>query len=216
MKGVIFVAKPKKKGRIRSFFGITKKNQIFSMMILFLLCGTILGCIHIHDANEKVTKTVEVIFNTNIQKISSQPFFETFSISLSSSFLFLIIEFLLGLSVWGSIVIPLVLFFKGFGMGFSAGYICMAYGLKGVGFYMLILLPSCFISAFSALLLARESIKFSIHILSQIFPKISVVPKRGYINKLYFLRTGFCLIMSTLAACIEVASVLMFGGMFHF
>ncbi|MDR0404366.1 MAG: hypothetical protein LBH37_00955 [Oscillospiraceae bacterium] len=216
MKGVVFIAKQNKKNKIKSFFGITRKNQIFSMMILFLLCGVIFGCIYIHDADDKVIKGLDLLFTTNLKKVSSGPFFETFVASLSSLFLFLMLEFFLGLSLWGGVLVPAVLFFRGFGIGFSAGYICMTYGAKGVGFYLLTLLPSCFVGAFSILLLARESIKFSLNIFSQVFPKVAVVPKRPYVNRLYFLRTGFCFILATLAAGIEVISSLIFGGLFTF
>ncbi|MDR3179198.1 MAG: hypothetical protein LBT82_04075 [Oscillospiraceae bacterium] len=215
MKGMVFVSKLKGKKR-RNFFGITGKSQIFYLLSFFLLCGVVFGAICAGDADSKTMKSVNFLFYRNIEKISCQPLLETFVMSLSSSFVFIMLEFLFGFSAWGSLVAPLILTFKGFSIGFSASYLCLYHGLKGAGFYILMLLPSCFLCAFSVLLLAREAIRFSFFIFSQVFPKIRVIPRKDYVVKLYFLRTGFCFILVTIAAFLEALSNFLFGGFFKF
>ena len=88
---------------------------------------------------------------------------------LSLSFFSLLIEFVT-LSFFGALLIPVLIAFKGLGIGMTAGYLYLIYGLKGIAFYILILLPGIFVSSIGLIIFAAESFKFSSVIIYCILP----------------------------------------------
>ncbi|MDR0739157.1 MAG: hypothetical protein LBF33_03335 [Oscillospiraceae bacterium] len=216
MRKFLFARRIKNRFKSDSFIFFVKKNKIFCLLICFLIVGIISGSVNIQNADQKTIKTISSLFLANISKNASAPFSEVFIVSLSTSCLFLGLEFLLGLSIWGGLTSALVLFFKGFSIGFCASYLCGTYALKGAVFYTVVLLPGTFVCSLAVLLLARESIRFSYHIFAQNLPKFANANKKPYKLKLYFLRTSFCFVLASIAAVLELLLFMTFKGLFAF
>jgi pyrroline-5-carboxylate reductase len=129
----------------------------------------------------------------------------------ASAFLFVFACFLCGLSIWGMFLIPFIPFFRGFGLGLTAGYLYACYGGKGVLFTFIVILPGAYICCLAILLAARNGIGFS-HLLASL--------NSNKVNhtklKIYTLRFGVALGIVFLASLIDLLLSVCFGGLFSF
>lgn len=153
MQGIVFTYRNKRqKGRIR--FDQKKRSAIslfknYGSVLLFaaaLVIGLTAGCICSGTLSKGTLGRLDFLFMTNMPNRLSGGALGAFCAGFASDFLFLLAAFLLGLSLWGAAALPFVAFFRGFGVGVSAGYLMMTYGLKGVFFYVFVLLPGIVIS----------------------------------------------------------------------
>lgn len=110
-----------------------------------LVAGLSLGCICSGELSSDAVKNLDFLFTVNMPERLSGGALNAFCAGFASDFLFLSAAFLMGLSLWGVAVLPMLAFFKGFGIGVSAGYLLTAYGFKGIMFYLFVLLPGIII-----------------------------------------------------------------------
>ena len=129
-------------------------------------------------------------------------------------FFSLLIEFVT-LSFFGALLIPVLIAFKGLGIGMTAGYLYLIYGLKGIAFYILILLPGIFVSSIGLIIFAAESFKFSCKFAKKIFPKsdgISIWNEfKNYIHKI-----GCAFVILLFSSLLDVGFMAMFSRFFEF
>lgn len=118
-----------------------KRYGVLIFLGFALVIGMVFGSLSAGQADEQMVKSLDFLFITNFKARLEQTLFLTFAASLTSYFIFYLTQFLLGLTAWGTVIMPIVSFFKGFGTGLCAGYLCGAYGLQGLGFYLLMMLP---------------------------------------------------------------------------
>jgi len=211
MKKMMFLTWSRKKNNT-DFLNSFKKNKVFYMIISFLALGIILGTFCVFNIDKNTSEKLYVLFSSNLKNRASKTLLDLFILSLSSSFLLLLVEFFLGLSIWGGFLVPFILFFRGFSIGYSAGYLCYSLGIKGLVFYSLVILPSCFISTFALLILCKEAIKSSFYLINKSFPNLSL-NKKDYNLKIYFLRTGFCFVLITISALAEILCCDLFSNL---
>ena len=155
------------------------------------------------------------IFLTDFKQRISQNRVEVFVSSLSMYFIFALILEISALSVWGIVSVPILLVFKGMGMGLSGGYLYLVYGLKGIAFYILILVPGIFVSSIAFALFGVCAFKSSVAISKKILPKPSgdaLWPcLKSNIKKL-----GYCTLLLCFSAFLDMAFMMMFSIFFEF
>ena len=103
-------------------------------LYLFALCflaGMVLGVVMSLRTGEETLQRFDFLFHTSAAIRLEEPVSSIFAASFASSFLFLLVCFLCGLSVWGFLFVPAVVFFRGYGVGLTAGFLCAAYQWKG-------------------------------------------------------------------------------------
>ena len=110
-------------------------------MFICLIAGMIVGSVSAGCINFETLDRLNSVFLTDFKQRISQSGAEVFVSSLSLYFIFALILELSAFAVWGIISVPLLLVFKGIGMGLSGGYLYLVYGLKGIAFYILIWCP---------------------------------------------------------------------------
>lgn len=205
-----------KKIRGREFFKFIGENKLFVMLVIFLLSGVLLGSTLINTSDREVLEGINALFLSSFKHRLSQPVLNMFINSLSSSFMFIILVFFMGLSAWGCVLVPVVPFFRGFSLGLFEGYLCSIYGIKGILYYILILLPGIFISSIAILLIAKEAVHMS-HGLS-----VGLVSERKKASdsrqdlRLYMQRTGCVFIMAVAASLLDVVFYYIFSAFFSF
>lgn len=182
------------------------------VLSLFLIAGMVGGAIYVRNAGYSMLGQMDFLFAGDFKARISEPYLSIFIASFASSFLFLFACFLCGLSMWGTYMIPLVLVFRGFGLGITSGYLYAAYGGKGILFNLCIILPGAFVCCFSLLLASREGIRFSRRLASSCG---SASLDRVQI-RLYLLRFGAVLGMAFFAALIDLLLSACFGYLFSF
>ena len=138
-----------------------KRNKLSLFLLLLFFLGMVYGAIVVSAGSTELIDTLSFMTSGFIEKRAEQSLLTTFLGSVSSNGMLLIVLFFLG---FGAIFQPaegFIPIFRGLGLGLSMGYLYSYYGLKGVGFCCLLILPHAFISTLTLILAARESIKLS-------------------------------------------------------
>lgn len=197
------------------FVQALRENYVLVLFSLSMICGMIFGAVFARNADFAALNKLDFLFYSNFKARAAQPIISIFSASFASSFIFILICFLCGLSMWGMFITPAVLFFRGFGLGLTSGYLYAAYGLMGVLFNLVVILPGAFVCCLAILMAAREGSRFS-----RIIASCGTLPQRGTISppkiKPYLLRFGAILMIAFLAAVLDVVFSGCFAGMFSF
>jgi len=179
------------------------QNKLMTFLSLVLLLGVFLGS-NIEDFLEnQVIENITSIFLSSFKDRFSQPIFYVFISSLSSNFLFLLISFFMGLSVWGFLLVPIIPFFRGFSVGLIQNYLYSQYGIKGILFQLTALFPGIFISSVAILFMAKESI-----LISQSFSNILIFKSNSKFSKVdfkeYMIKIGIILSLALLSVIVDI------------
>lgn len=116
----------------------------YALQILFLMLfvtGLTLGAAYSGSADDTLIDRLDLLFTTNLESRSSMSGVGIYLSCFSADFLFVLAAFLLGMSAWGSIALPMLVLFKGFSVGLSSAMMFMLYRGVGIGFYLLVILP---------------------------------------------------------------------------
>lgn len=223
MKGVVFSLKKSDfAGRnrrkitvsdLRYFF---KRYGVMVMCVTLLFAGLIFGSAYAQNSTSSLLDSLDFLFTTNLDVRLSQNAAETFCACFASDFIFLFVVFLLGLAPWGIPMLLFVLFFKGFGTGLTAGYLYMAHSLKGVGFYLIVLLPGTFLFCMALSLFSTSAFYISKRMFFYtIGHNVPAQPlRKGVIN--FCSRSMSSLIMTFFSALLDVVLWTLFAGVFNF
>lgn len=225
MKGIVFsfnehsrphrfVEKPR---RIHSF-SIKRFFSFYGIQFFFMLdfiLGIVLGSLSLKSASSDTLNALDFLFVTNLENRLSLTAFEVFYASFASDFVFVFAVFLLNFACWGVFVLPLICAFKGFGVGISSAYMFTKFGVTGIGFYILVILPGtvmfllCFITAL------KEAFIGSFNLLKAYFPSSRDGLLHRYV-KTYLYRNFVILLFVVLAAIIDMIFWVIFANMFNF
>lgn len=156
-------------------FKINKNLFSDKILIAFLsLCaifGMILGLLGI---DKRFSFNVDFSLKFGIDNMLSNSFFDVCAKSLSTYFIFMTVIFLLGISVWGFLAVPVVIAYKGYGIGFLSGYLTVVFGLNGFILYAMVILLGAFVSTLAMAIAGAESMKMSFNICKLVSPKSNV------------------------------------------
>ena len=147
MQGIVFTYRRKKrekKPRERRRLNIKPIITKWGAVALFSVClaaGLAVGCYSAGGLSERSLKSLDFLFTTNLPQRLEGGALNAFFAAFGSDFLFLLCAFLSGLCLWGVAAMPFIAFFKGYGVGVSAGYLLQSFGVKGIFFYITVLLP---------------------------------------------------------------------------
>lgn len=205
----------KSKIRAQNIIKIIKQNKLISLFIFFLLMGMIFGTVSAKNASEQMINNLDFLFASNFTNRGSQSMFTTFVVSLNSLFIFVFFIFLLGLCLFGTVVIPATLFFRGFGLGITAGFLYSIYGFKGILFHLIVILPGVLISSIAIVIESKEAVMFSSRLVSKVLPK-SPPEKLWSYFKIYLVRTGYIFIIITISAIVDMLFNFIFARLFSF
>lgn len=195
--------------------GILKQNATFVLLTVFFLFGLLLGALFIAKADSSILDTLDYLFFSSIETRMQSAFFPIFIASVASSFLFILAEFFCGLSMWGSIIVPIFPLIRGFGLGMTAGYV-YSFGWTGIFYYILMILPGAFLSVFTITLSGIEAIRFSKQL--NLAHKIrhtshTFAPQPSVHN--YIMRFGLITCLSIIAALVDILTAFLFSGIFQ-
>lgn len=191
------------------------KNMPFIFFVLTIFAGIILGAFCGRTADKKLMENLDIIFLTNFNVRCSQGIIDAFVASFASVFIFILIIFLLGLSVWGGFIAVVVPFIKGYGYGLAAGYLYSTYGMTGILYNILIILPGAFLCSAVIAAASQEAFRNSIKIIS-VFRKTAVSDDPHIQMKKYLLSMLWLLFLSAVSSAVDMIFSLMFSWLFSF
>ncbi len=192
-----------------------KHKKTLILLFICLILGMIFGAISVSYFNLESIYKLDFLFLNDFKGRINQSNLEIFISSFSILSLFALFTELNALSCWGAFFIPFIVAFKGIGLGISAGYLYLIYGLKGIAFYLLILLPGIFISSVGITLLAGGCMKFSFKLLKSTISKDKKENLRS-ILKQHLKKSAYCLIILAISSAIDVCFMIMFSRFFNF
>lgn len=148
-----------------------KKKYLFLATIMSI--GIISGIIFIFFISEEDKSLVKQELDIFFAIIKDGKFIYTNSIinSVGNNLLYLVIIWVLGISIVGIPIIVFLLFLKGFIFGFSISSVVVNYGLKGLIMGIITQFPHNVILLITFILIGFYAINFSIHLFQVLFFK---------------------------------------------
>lgn len=190
-------------------------NKSLTVLACILLLGIFLGSLSVGAMKTTVINKIGVLFLDNFKNRSSEPLFFIFISSLSSVFIFVLLAFFMGLSVWGFIMLPFVPLVRGICIGFTQSYLYSQYGLYGIAFQLVVLFPGIFVSSIAILLITKEAMALS-HSLSNVFIFNETNYKKRSEFKTYLFRGSCVFALTTLSAIVDTVLNFAFLRFFSF
>ena len=214
MKGILFSVK-------RDRIGIKKKDIVYFLhkhginvlMLIAVWLGLIFGAICAGRADKSLISQLDIIFVSDFEIRCSQSVISSFVAGLTANFIFFTAVFLLGLSVWGSVGVPIVIAFKGFGMGLTGGYLYKYYSFSGIGFFLLVMLLGCVASTLALVFQGKIAIGFANTLFAKVRGKSHNHNETFY---RYITNSSFALIALSISAMADAILNNLFAGIFTF
>lgn len=174
---------------------------LFTIVIMGIICGaifiTVLNETDIKLVNSELTNFFNLIKND--QKL---PILTSLKNSLISNYTYVFLVWFLGLSIIGIAIIILILFIKGFVMGFSVSAIIDTLGLNGIGTSIMYVFPHQIINLLILTILGFYGLSISASLAVAVFKKKTVSFKNMIAR--YVKLLIFSLIIVTMCSLFEV------------
>ncbi len=206
--------------RRRTIFG----NRVFYILEGLFFAGYFIGSLLVRTVDSHTLDLLRYLTQGFITERLDQPLLKTFLSSFIGSMILLLVAFILGFSSISQLLTFLIPVFRGLGLGISAGYLYSMYGLQGILFCAVMVLPHVLVSTFALLIGCRESIKFSGVFLSAIVRtgrtrtdtvQESDASRRTELFQLYLLKFALLSILIVVAALIDTLFTFGFARFFH-
>lgn len=190
-------------------------NKFAASLILTMIISMIFGAVCVNYVDLSTVKKLDILFLSDFDSRSNQGELYTFVSSFTCLFLFWLMLITSALSALGVIIVPGILIFRSWGLGLTSGYLYLIYGLKGVAFYILVLLPGIFISSIAFICMSVTSAKFSIRVLKKFLPHAS---EGSLWNEmlLYIKKSGYILAIFMISSVIDMFFMKVFSNLFVF
>jgi len=186
--------------------------RLLLLGVLFL-AGILLGVSL--SASDVAGGMAEKIAQSYLAQRVNQPFWLTIYYLFLSFFPFAVVAFVSGLCVAGWLVSYGLPLFKGLGYGLAVSYFYRVFGLMGIGYSSLLILPHSFLCGITLLLMCRESMRFSRLLGTNVTPQGT--PKNLWADfKLYALRHGCFVVLALFSSILNAFLNWAFSGFFVF
>ncbi len=197
----------------KKYFNIDflKRNFIYIFFSICLLFGIIFGKILCSFENQNLIKNLNHLFSTNYTTRLEQELSTTFISSTTAYFIPVLLTIVFGLSFFGIILVPLIIFIRGLGIGISSSYIYSAYAFKGVLFNLLVVFPGLIFSIIALFLVSREAMNFSKALLCT-----QIKPHPAPRAKTFFLQISKVFIILVIASLLDLFLSHCFSSIFIF
>jgi len=162
-------------------------RNLFIFLIVLMIIGIIVGSLFVTLLSKDDQGLTTTYLNTFLDRISSNQLDYMLSLknTLISNVLFVIIIWLLGISVIGLPIMIIMYFYKAFTLGFSIGSILFNYHFKGIVFALVYALGQA-ILLLSLMILLIYAMSFSFKMINCIFKK-KALDFKLMINKYTFI-----------------------------
>lgn len=142
------------------FIDFLGRNNVMLFLTGILIIGMLTGCL-IFGSSNSVSEFASNWFSAflNIRKMTG--FFNVLISVFWSYIPFQLACYFCGTSVIGSVITPFIVALRGFFLGLLTSFAFSEYGLLGIAFNGLIVIPASIVCALAMLLSAKEALAFS-------------------------------------------------------
>ena len=179
----------------------TRTNIIaFSVFIIGIITGSIfIMVINTNDKSLVVEHITKFFSNVNSSDYS---YLDSLKNMLSLNYFYVIVIWVLGLSILGILVNIFLTYLKGFIIGFTTSSLIITYGFKSILAVILYIIPHTLINSLVIIVLTIYSITFSKYLLIQIFQKKDMKTKN--FMKKYLIILLIAVVLTLVSSISEV------------
>ncbi len=189
-------------------------NKIFIILAILYIVGIVISVAALSD-NSKIFGIAKTYLNNYISLHNSTAFLNKLLKRFLSYIIVLILYFLSGTSMFGVAVTPFLTLWQGIFFGALSSQLYSIYGISGIAFNAIIVIPTAAIFVICCFFAAKYAIDFSLS-----FAKLSLphsMPTNLYIFfKKYCFNFLFLIITSFICTLIEIVLNLLFLKFFNF
>lgn len=184
--------------KLKGTIKVNKKTLLFFTILLII--GIIAGSIFMAILSETDKKLVTDYFNNYISNIENNKlnYLESIKNGLFNNLLYIIIIWILGISIIGIPIVTIMFFIKSFTLGFSIASIVFNYKLKGCLLNFINIFPHQMIYFLIYMLITTYSIFFSLKMIN------SIINKKNMDFKIMMNKYVRILIISVIAITIGI------------
>ena len=184
--------------KLKGTIKVNKKTLLFFTILLII--GIIAGSIFMAILSETDKKLVTDYFNNYISNIENNKlnYLESIKNGLFNNLLYIIIIWILGISIIGIPIVTIMFFIKSFTLGFSIASIVFNYKLKGCLLNFINIFPHQMIYFSIYMLITTYSIFFSLKMIN------SIINKKNMDFKIMMNKYVKILIISVIAITIGI------------
>ncbi|MBO5322149.1 MAG: stage II sporulation protein M [Clostridia bacterium] len=156
----------------KSVIDFLKQNWRMILLTLFFIVGIVLATVSL-DKSGYLFERLNTLSVNYISLRQGKDFFKIFSNSFLNNAVFLTVIFILGSSINGITLVPLVIGVKGYITGYLIAFIYSTYELKGIALSTLIVIPPAVISIIFLFIFSKFAIGFSLQVICLTLPNTS-------------------------------------------
>lgn len=176
--------------KINNGLAVILPNKKINLFVIFvILLGIISGSIFLvvlneNDKNLIINQITNFMTNINNNNISNTIAFKN---SLIENGIFIIITWILGMSIIGIIFNIFFIYLKGFILGFSISSFFLLYKYKGLLAAFIYIFPTSIINIIVTLIIGVYSIMFVINLWKIIFIRDKSINMKEFLKKYFFI-----------------------------
>ncbi|MEN1969089.1 stage II sporulation protein M [Lentibacillus sp. N15] len=188
---------------------IREHAAIYLFMIILFLTGIVFGAIIVNSMNFVQKQDLFFYLERFFGNIMDKEQVGSMAILKESFFYhtkYLLLLFILGLSVIGLPIVWILLFLKGLVVGFSVGFIVNQLGLKGLALATLAIAPQNLLIIPIYIVAGSISMIFSLTLINKLFSSRlsqSILPPFGKYVTIFALLLGLCVIAAGMEAFVS-------------
>ncbi len=161
------------------------------------------------------SQTWDALLARELAFLAQGPRWAVFPASLAAAFLLAAVCFLGGFSAWGMVLLPVLPFFRGLGLGAAGGGLFLRYGGAGFLFYACVMAPGAFVALCALLLAAAEGCRLSWRVL-RLCRRAGAGETQPLELRRYGSRFGVVLLLCAAAAGLDTLLAVCVAGQFSF
>ncbi len=189
-------------------------NKVFIILLLIFIGGVVVGST-VLSKNNLILSLTERFFLNFIEIHKTAAFFKKLFCCFLRFLLILILYFLSGSGTLGIVLIPYFVAWQGILLGNLTSYIYSTYGISGIAFNAIILVPPMAIFTVCSFFAAKFSIVFSLQIAKLTLPRSR--PINLYLDfKNYCGRYSILLVIIIFCSILEIVLNLLFFKFFNY
>ena len=179
----------------------TIKNKLLFRILIITTISILIGIFYTAILSKTDKDLLEKSLKTFFKDLNKLDYLKAFIKCLSSNLFYIILLWLLGISIIGIPFIIIILILKSFILGFSISSILYIYKLKGILICLIYIIPLS-INLFIIIYLSYYSINFSKKLNGLLFSKKNI--NFNYIMKRYFKILLFSIIGILISSILEI------------
>ncbi len=187
--------------QLKGVIDFIKANWCLITLTIAFLFGISFGT-YLTRENDNFFEFIKKLTFNIIETKNTDNFLSVLISSFIFNTCFLVLIFVFGASITGITLAPIIIFIRGLLFGGIVSSVYLEYSLKGIAFAALVLIPPAVISVIFLIAVAKDSMKFSLIVISVTLPEAKPKNLSFHFNR-YWKRCLITLIPTILTSILD-------------